>query len=401
MIEGLTYEHAQIVVDTLERISASARGAKVAEPAMRDVPSPGGSTPPGARVRGPVATLDPTRRVSTPHRAPGSPSNPPAADAAPVAPPDAPDGHSGTECAAEPAQDAGPVGARDDWYRLVRVGGTLLSERAETWLTQNGPKDLMLNVRSVTKAQASEAGYFVHRHGDWKPLTEDQLPQEVRDAYAAAFEACAEPEPAPVPTPSAPEEPEPTELAVDEPETREVLPAEPQPQPARAKGTVPPPRPDESKRAKLPKAGDTYEGVVIRDVKDHSDGRLLIMTNGDRVKVDLQGVEKARVGGAPLPDVSDIQTAAAIEASSSTAVDPPVGGNPVDLCDIVPLEIMKTRMTRDLVTWLRDTCGITTKEGIFEACVKLKAKGALAFEASKDDEAVRRRLNSTFAVIGM
>jgi hypothetical protein len=178
----------------------------------------------------------------------------------------------------------------------------------------------------------------------------------------------------------------------------DIVPPEPAPQPKRKRKAKPKPkhptqpetRPQERQAPKkkmkaetttivLPDAGQDYGGTRIVSVKDHSDGgRLLVLESGVRVKLDRAGTEIVR-SDAGLPDVSDIPTAAAGMA--------------------VPDEVLQSRMTRDVVQYLIDS-GVTEKEAIVAACVGLKDKGALAFAASKDEEAVRRRVTSQLTVMG-
>jgi hypothetical protein len=169
------------------------------------------------------------------------------------------------------------------------------------------------------------------------------------------------------------------------------MPEQPAPKPKRRKGPKKAP-PRVKDLPKLPEAGDQHEGSDIIAVKDHSDGgRLLIRADGVRVKVDDKGTEIAR-SDTPPPDVSDVPSAADLQT-------PPESAKEERVTYPVPEAILQTRMTRDVVQHLVQH-GVTDKDRIIAECLKLKDQGALAFQASKDEEAVRRRVTSTLTVMG-
>lgn len=153
-----------------------------------------------------------------------------------------------------------------------------------------------------------------------------------------------------------------------------------------------PPRPNELP-VSLPSVGEKHEGIEILSIKEHSDGGcLLIRADGWRIKLDAKANEVTRIEGLP-PDVSDVKTAADVQSERASG-----NGEAKELAP--PDEVLQTRMTRDVVQWLIEQ-GVTEKDAIVSACVGLKGKGALAFEASKNEEAVRRRVTSTLTVMGL
>lgn len=186
-------------------------------------------------------------------------------------------------------------------------------------------------------------------------------------------------------------EPPPVAGEIDsDPKRADLTPEAPAPKPKRKRKpkhpaqpeTRPPERQAPKKRnAKHPEPGDKFGGVDVVAVKDHSDGgRLLVLSDGVRVKLDATGKEVVR-SDEPEPDVSDVPT-----ADERTTYP-------------VSESLLSTLMTRDVLQHLLDH-GVTDKERIIAECVKLKDRGAKAFAASKDEVAVRRRVTSTLTVMG-
>jgi len=250
-----------------------------------------------------------------------------------------------------------------------------------------------------------------------------ERPEEPEGTMAPA-ETAAVQEPASEPEAEAPADPAPdtgAECALDladdgepEPETighgtnppLEAAPEEPDPPKPAPAEVVDTPKPDPKPKGRrkkapprandlpvvLPAVGDKHEGVEIVKVTDHGDGgRLLIREDGWRIKINAKGKEVTRVEG--LPDVSDVKTAADLQSESAAG-----NGEAKELSP--PDEVLRTRMTRDVLQWLIEQ-GVSEKDAIVKACVGLKDKGALAFEASKNEEAVRRRVTSTLTVMGL
>lgn len=154
--------------------------------------------------------------------------------------------------------------------------------------------------------------------------------------------------------------------------------------------------------------GDTFDDATVADVITHKDGgRLLVLDNGWRVKLDARGKEVARVEGLPPGSDEEAGTQSGEEMAATAAA---LGVTAEELeavqldtpLDAPPANVMQSRMTREVIQWVLDQHGgAADKEVIMAACLDLKSKGALAFEASKDEEAVRRRVNSSLTVMGL
>lgn len=153
---------------------------------------------------------------------------------------------------------------------------------------------------------------------------------------------------------------------------------------------LPPPRVHElPKRAPLPTLGDVYQGVGVRGIKDHSDGgRLLILDDGARVKLDADGNEVARMGSREITEAEHTDDIA------------PMAAPPPNEDAAVPDAVMKSTSVKEVITHFLNN-GVKDRDSIIARCLTLKANGAVAFQGSRDEEAVRRRVNSTMIVMGL
>lgn len=227
----------------------------------------------------------------------------------------------------------------------------------------------------------------------------------------AQTEETEEPEPRPKPT--LPVDKPPAVVLVAEPETtpkpkptpprptltaEEVLGKAPKPTPkpkakrTRGANSAPlkaPPRVKDLPPSKpLPTTGDDYEGQKVAKAVEHSDGgRLLVLTDGVRVKLNGRGKEVARTAAPP----SDIDLSADLTPADEIVLKPKKekGAH--------PQAIMDTRIVREVITHLLET-GVEGIEPLTEACLELRAAGAKSF-TSLDDDAVRRRVRSSLTIM--
>lgn len=162
-------------------------------------------------------------------------------------------------------------------------------------------------------------------------------------------------------------------------------------------------RPDEAKAPRKKtatpghKAGDMHENVMVTDVKSHSDGGcLLVRADGWRIKLDKNGKEVKRLGGAP-PDVSDVvKPASELEEKEATPAK-----EEERKAYTVPTDVLEDPSARTLLTYLVDKVGIEGEDALVLECLKLKDKGAKAFAKSRDEVGVRRRVKASLTVMGM
>ena len=179
-----------------------------------------------------------------------------------------------------------------------------------------------------------------------------------------------------------------------------VLEEQPEPQPktrrhTRGKNKKAPPRPEEL--VTLPNTGEKYEGVEIVSTKDHGDGgRLLVLADGWRIKLDKKGKVAAKIEGMPPePAPEDTKSGEELEAEAQVEDD-----DKFDDLTMPPKELMETTSARNLIKWIHDN-GVTDPEDIVQRCIELKAAGAVALQQCKDDDGVRRRANLMLGVLGL
>lgn len=367
-IEGVSASEARLVLVALEALTKDnlvtlARGEQLtAAPVNQARWKPAAHTTPTSRT---VPVGDPPPPPESDADAKGSePANTPA-DATPVptVAPDAQDAATDvSDAPAEPAPDTGAVRAQP----------------------------------SVTFEDVPPA----------EPVTPAEVAQVVNAPVAAAEEEPAE-EPSEAPTE---EEEKPKRRRRKSKPERETRPDD---RPAERRAPLKP--------ARGWKVGDTHEGNEVVQVSPHSDdGCLLVRADGWRIRLRKNGSEHARLQGFPpeegeadaKPDLKTAGELAAEEKARAAAKASPEPAPPEEVKadeapapvvaesdTAVPDEILQTKMTRVVLQYLIDK-GVKGEDDLTAACMQLKAQGAAAFKASRDETAVRRRVCSTLMVLG-
>ena len=144
--------------------------------------------------------------------------------------------------------------------------------------------------------------------------------------------------------------------------------------------------------AALYSVGSEYKGAKVAKIVEHSDGgRLLVLEDGARVKLNKKGKEVARTDAPP----ADIDLSGDLTPASEIKLKPKkekaAEGE-------YPKTIMETRIAREVIEYLMST-GIEGLDAITVKCLELKAQGAKAFSSSPDDDAVRRRVRSSLTIM--
>jgi hypothetical protein len=142
---------------------------------------------------------------------------------------------------------------------------------------------------------------------------------------------------------------------------------------------------------KEPQTGDIFEGAVVTSVKPTvAGGAKVFLKNGVMVVFDDKGTELMR---------TDNRQKAASPPALQVATDIAGESAPPPKEDVlsVPDEVMKTRMTRDVLKWLLDK-GVTDRDQIIAECERLKQNGAVAFSTCPD---VRQRASTVLTAMGV
>jgi hypothetical protein len=126
--------------------------------------------------------------------------------------------------------------------------------------------------------------------------------------------------------------------------------------------------------------GDTIDGAFVGAVKPTVEGGAVVtLTDGTRIKFDPKGNEVNRI----VPEA---------KTQPPTDAAPPPSSNTTP-----PDDVMKTRMTRDVLKWVMDQ-GVTEREQIIAECERLKTNGAVAFSTCPD---VRQRASTVLTAMGV
>lgn len=298
---------------------------------------------------------------------------------------------------------------RPVYERTERVDGQEITERWEGSAAEEAPSPVSEPQPTPTAAEEPETVPAAPEEPE--PVTEAHTaPEEVSPSERVSRDMENEylddvPNTTPIPAAERHEEPAATDEAADDssdppdfddvpsrPTVEEVIDETPTPTPRRnAKGKKAPPRVHELP-VKFIKVGAKYGAIAVVEVKKQQDGgRLLILDNGDRVKLDKRANEVARVAGPPL-DIED-------DVVPATELAQPKEKDKLNGRGKIPQSILGTMRTREVLTFLVDQ-GFEDEDALIAEAFKLKELGAATFMQCKDEEAVIRRVKSTLVVMG-